>query len=584
MKDVLFITVSGRPKLRDEVNGTLLLATILKQADFDVDVLRFHEAKNWKKNYPAFVEEMVERVLEITPRCVSFYCLCLTYHVALRLAMEIRRRAPHITIVFGGPQATVAARNTMENMNFVDYISTGEGENTVVPLFTALLRRDGQGIEEIPGLYYRQDGAVVSNDQPVPFSDLETLPCWDETLLSPESGRNEPDILADDYFMPIDTGRGCPYNCTFCSTSYFWHRKYRLKSAQRIVQDMEYYQKKYGIHSFDMAHDAFTANKKLVEAVCDLIMEKGLDVTWRCTTRIDCISRELLLKMKQAGMRRIALGVESGSPRMQKLINKRLNLDTVKPMTKFLVDNGIKVTLFFMYGFPEETEEELKQTLDLAFDCMDMGVDKANMALCLFDPCTELTKQYYDQLTLVPEVAKMYSRFGFGEEIEMIRNNKFLFTQYYRFDSDLRNNYQYLFYLSPLYSKYIPVMRYIRSFYPNILDFYRAFYSSNRCYFEHIDGAEVPMDRPQEMVYRMLENLPVSGGAQVKAWMEFSEDVRMLAASAEDMQIRKCYDFSLIDYQMKVPLEKLSAARSEILLLKKNGKMDMKLLNLQYPG
>lgn len=584
MKDILFVTVSENLTLREEVNGTMILATKLKQAGFDTDVLRFGQIETWRKDYTSFIKDITRRILEIRPRCLSFYCLCGTYHIVLRIAMEVRRQANDICILFGGPQATVTAAATLEAFDCVDYVATGQGEETVVDLFTALLRQGGQGIGEIPGLCYRKDGVVVSNTQPIPICELDTLPRWDESLLPPGVGDHEPGITAKDYFMPIDTGRGCPFNCTFCSTSYFWHRKYRLKSPQRIVADMEYHRDRYGIRSFDVAHDAFTINNKLVEEVCDLILERGLDISWRCTTRIDCISKELLLKMKNAGLDRIALGVETGSPRMQKLIHKRLNLDTVKPMVKFLVENDIKVTLFFIHGFPEETEEELRQTLDLAFSCMELGARRITLSICQFDPCTELTTRYYDGLVLKPEIKLLCGGFGCKEEMDMIRDNKFLFSHRYQYDTPLRDEYRNLAYLGLLYTKFRETMCYIRSCYTDDLQLYRDLYAASRDYFEGVDGKKISMERPQEMIYRMLEAFPIPRGRQIKARMEFSDDLKAIANADTDTVIHKNYDFSFIDYQMKVPMAKLADACSEILLQKINGKVEMKLLDLQYNG
>ena len=110
------------------------------QDGFTVKILRFGEFENWGKDYPRFIQEITARILEISPKCVSFYTLCNTYHISLRIAHEVRARKPDTHIVFGGPQATMTARDTLEAMDFVDYICTGEGENTVVPFFHALLR------------------------------------------------------------------------------------------------------------------------------------------------------------------------------------------------------------------------------------------------------------------------------------------------------------------------------------------------------------------------------------------------------------------------------------------------------------
>ena len=249
--DVLFINPTEKCALNQEVNGTMLLATKLLLAGFDVDVLRFYQIKSFNdKNYEAFIAEIVENILARGAKCVSFYTLWLTYHVVLRIAKEVKERSPQTVIVMGGPQASATAEETLRAVKYVDYICTGEGEETVVPFFRAVLSSDPQAIATVPGLYYRKDGEVVLNHVEVPMCDLNTLPYWDDRLYLPEHGRGEEKVSSDTYFMPIDAGRGCPYSCTFCCTSHFWKRMYRLKSPERIVEDIRHYNEAFGINSF----------------------------------------------------------------------------------------------------------------------------------------------------------------------------------------------------------------------------------------------------------------------------------------------------------------------------------------------
>ena len=111
----------------------------------------------------------------------------------------------------------------------------------------------------------------------------------------------------------------------------------------------------------------FTFRRKTVYETCKLFREMEFPVRWGCSARLDCIDRELIDEMAASGMEGIYIGIETGSPRMQKLINKNLSLEKAEKTVKFLLDQDIRVALFFMYGFPEETEEDLRKTLDLIF-------------------------------------------------------------------------------------------------------------------------------------------------------------------------------------------------------------------------
>lgn len=585
MADILFISSVTKLSLSQESNGTLLLATKLLQADYDVQILRFGELKTSTKDYENFICEITSRILEIAPKCVSFYTLWPYYHVVLRIASEIKRADPSIIVILGGPQASATAEDTLRAMPFVDYICSGEGENTVVPFFDALLRNDGAGLSEIPGLYHRVDGKIVYNAFDIPLCDLNTLPHWDDRLL--------PDFLTEDresmqssyYYMPIDAGRGCPYSCTFCCTSYFWKRMYRLKSPQRIVEDIRYYNEKYGITSFWFSHDAFTVDKKLVCAVCDEIEKNNLNIQWRCTSRIDCLTEELILKMKRAGMVEIELGIETGSPRMQKLINKNLNLTKAKETLSFLLKNGIRVGLFFMYGFPEETEDDLNQTLELLFTSLDLGVKHASMSFCRFNPTTAITEQFGDQLVLDPEAKFLYRGIdGYHEELPMIQANKSLFPFFYTMYTPVRDNYHYAFILEWVYQKFPRFARYVRGLYHgDNLQFYRDFVRVN----QHIFDDDITVITKNyslhsfDMLSRVLDLFDLPYIPILKEALRFENDLSQVKSAKEPVTKTETYGFSYLDYQRKLPIEQYSVSKTTILLQNIDRNHALKILNIE---
>lgn len=584
MTDVLFINATNHMSLKHEANGTLLLATKLLQDGFDARILRFAEIEASPKNYWPFIEEITRRILDMQPKCVSFYTLWPYYHIMLRIAARLREEAPHILLILGGPQSSATAEATMKAMPYIDYICTGEGENTVVPFFRALLRPDGPALEEIPGLFYRAEGKILSNSQPIPLCDLDTLPYWDDRLIENVVEESRPYLGTKHYFLPIDAGRGCPYSCTFCCSSYFWKRMYRLKSPQRIVEDIRYYHQRYGVNSFWFSHDAFTSRRKLVEQVCDHIIEQGLNIYWGCSTRVDCITEELILKMKESGLIGIELGIETGSRRMQKLINKNLDLDKARSMIRFMLKQKLRIELFFMYGFPEETEEDLNQTLELIFDLVDDGVREVAMAFCRFNPTTAITEQYQDQLVLDTEVTALHRGVnGYWEELDMIRENPEIFPFLYHLHTPVRDQYHFLFLLVYLYQKYPKSIRYLRRLYKgDNLRFYRDFCEKNPFIFGQ--GFEYAVytarERSAEVFCNVLGGFDEPYIPQLKGLMQFEFDSNRVFKSPEDCTVRKTYDFSYIDYKLGLPIESYSQGRTEIELSKVGGVKNMQVLHI----
>lgn len=580
MKDILFITPTPALSINLESNGTLLLATKLLHADFDVDVLRLCQIESYHKDYGTFIANAVAQISAIAPKCVSFYTLWPYYHVMIRMAQELRAKNPDMIIVFGGPQSSATAEDTLAACPAVDYICSGEGENTVVPFFSALLRGEGS-LDEIPGLYYRKGGKIVHNDQLLPLCDLEDLPRWDDRLYADVYQEPAEALSAYNYYMPIDAGRGCPYNCTFCCTSYFWRRTYRLKSPQRIVSDIRYYNEKFGINSFWFSHDAFTTDRKLVSQVCDYIIESGLKINWKCSSRADCITEDLILKMKQAGMTEIEIGIETGSPRMQKLTHKNLNLDRVRQIIRFLVSQKIYVSLFFMYGFPEETLDDLLQTLDLMFSLVEDGVNKLGMFFCRFNPATQITADHQDALILDPEITVLSkSIFGYNEELELIRHNKVLFPYFYHLSTPVRDEFQHLTYLIQCYQEFPKTGPVIRRLYQNdYVKMYRDFVTYNPSVTTAAPEVVLRISsHPHEFLIAMLQGLDFPNREQLAGLLTFERDVQQVSESEEDITIQRTYPFSYVDFALKRPIEAYTTASCEILLERRNGKPGMKVL------
>jgi hypothetical protein len=144
MAEILFVNSTLEHSLVMETNGTLLLGTLLLQDGFDVQVLRLGHVEGYGKDYPAFIKRFTEQVLEVNPKCVSFYTLWTHFHIMLRIAKELKSIRPDIVIVMAGPQVSSTASEVMEAMSYIDYVCYGEGENTVLPFFRALLRSRDQ--------------------------------------------------------------------------------------------------------------------------------------------------------------------------------------------------------------------------------------------------------------------------------------------------------------------------------------------------------------------------------------------------------------------------------------------------------
>lgn len=435
MNDVVFVVPSRNPTLYEEFGGTLLLASILKENGISVTIHRFYEVEN-VNGFDAFVENTAKKLLQKQPAIVSFYCRCDCFLADIMIAKRLKEQRPDLFIVFGGPHSDASAYDILNEIPWVDFCCSGEGETTVYPLFSALL--DGRDYSQVDGLTYRKNGEIVRNPTAVLWSDLDTLPDIDYSLIPSAVIEN---TIKQKKSAAIEAGRGCPFNCAYCSSSLFWHRKFRLKSARRIVAEMMDLYNKFGIKRFLFQHDLFTANKrKLMEFVNELKRE-NVDFEWSCSARTDTLDEDIIAAMSEVGLKSIFLGIESGSERIQKCINKNLKITEVKNVIHSLKKNGIRVTASFIYGFPEETEEDLEQTLQLAFTLREMGVENIQFHSCVIFPGTEYFTRYAGQLELTETQSNIVGDFGFADNQDFIMQHQKLFSYSYEYRTELRTRY-----------------------------------------------------------------------------------------------------------------------------------------------
>ena len=436
MSDVLFVVPAFNKSVAEECNGTLLLATILRENGVDVDIYRYYESKQ-DEGFDSFVESSVYNILLKKPKIVSFYCRGDCYISNIRVAERIKELNPETIIVFGGPQADLSAKETISRIGWVDYCCSGEGETTIFPLFSGLLNKEN--ISHIRGLTYRNEqGEVVSNLPPDLLSDLDTLPYVDYSLL-PDEIRNL--IREKHKIFNIDVGRGCPYNCAYCSTSVFWKRKFRIKSPARIADEILRIEGMFGDGRYALDHDLFTVNKKNLYEFCKIMKEKGAGIRWACSSRADTIDKDVIEEMVSAGMYAMYLGIETGSPRMQKLTHKNLDLDKAFETIKFLKEKKVEITASFIYGFPEETEEDIEQTLQFAYRLLKMNISVFQFHLCAFFPGTEYYSVYRDQLVFAQNASDAVGDFGVKENLDFIKANEELFPFYFEYHSEVRDKF-----------------------------------------------------------------------------------------------------------------------------------------------
>ncbi|MDY6959946.1 MAG: radical SAM protein, partial [Halobacteriota archaeon] len=205
-------------------------------------------------------------------------------------ALEVARIAKDNTcapIVWGGIHPSMLPIQTLKN-SYVDVVAVGEGEQTILDLAYAIERE--KSLEGINGIHYKENGKVRSNSPRKFVEDLDELPmpAWDMIDLSKYSS------------LQLFTSRGCPYNCAFCYNKKFYDCKWRGRSSEKVIEEISYLKSKYKTRWFVFGDDNFTCNRKRLRKICNGLIDEGIDLYWRCESRVDHINSEMLSLMKKA--------------------------------------------------------------------------------------------------------------------------------------------------------------------------------------------------------------------------------------------------------------------------------------------
>lgn len=298
-----------------------------------------------------------------------------TNHASLvkSLSLKIKERFPGIPVVTGGVYPSTLPQEALGAG--IDYAVRGEGE---VPML-ALLNREAP--ETIKGLVFRKNGRLIDNGQAEAVEDLNTLPFPARDLLPMErtlalSPRGERDKRS----LSVITSRGCPYHCRFCSIHPVCGYKWRPRSPENVVAEIEECQKRFGINHVEFEDDNLTFNIDRAISIFEKLVTLPDMPTWSAHNgiRIDRLNKELLALFKKLGCTRLNLAIESGTEKMLSLMDKKLSLAKVSEVVKICGKLGIECYGFLLVGYPGETEESFQETLRYFRKLKSMGLTWAS--------------------------------------------------------------------------------------------------------------------------------------------------------------------------------------------------------------
>lgn len=318
-----------------------------------------------------------------------------SWPIVRELIHELRAAFPTVPIVCGGEHFTAVPDLSMEQAP-IDYLVLGEGEETAIALFRAL--EMGLDVTVIPGIVYRdREGQVVKNPRRDRIRAVDELP-WPAWELFDVEAYSANRLVSGIYFgktVPILATRGCPYQCTYCSSPNMWTTRWFARSPKDVVDEIEHYHKQFGAENFPFQDLTAILKREWVVEFCKEVEGRGLKITWQLPagTRSEVIDEEVARLLVRSGCRSLNFAPESGSERTRKHMKKMLTDERLFRAVNASVKAGLNVGCFFVLAYPTDEPEDMRDTVRLARRLGRAGVDDVSAGFFFPLPSTEITRQ-----------------------------------------------------------------------------------------------------------------------------------------------------------------------------------------------
>lgn len=356
----------------------MYVAALMEQEGVEVDLIDM-EAEGL--SYQA----TLDRLLGFSPDLMGFTTTTSSFHPVLKWINEFKKDTG-IPVLVGGEHVRLYPRETMSH-EAIDFCIIGEAELPLPEFIRAF--RDGKPFDGIKSLGFRKNGEVIIDRTLQAIDNIDAVPFPAHHLIKNELYENI--LTRRKNFTAMISTRGCPFRCAFCCQN---HQKYRTRSPISFVDEIERNLNDYGIRDFDIYDSTFTADRKRVIGICDEILRRGLKVGFTVRSRVDVVTREMIDSLKAAGCHTIMYGIESSSPEILKRMNKGISPERVEEIVTYTNIKGIETLGFFMFGFPGESCETIKDTIRFS---LKLPLDYAQFTVLLPFPETEIYDYYRER-------------------------------------------------------------------------------------------------------------------------------------------------------------------------------------------
>lgn len=348
-------------------------------------------------------QEIAERVPDDTD-IVGLSCMfSLSWPISRDIAKFVRARFPNALLVLGSEHGTAFPDYSLENSDF-DVIVRGEGEETFVNLIQAW--REGRPLDDVPGIVFKKEGVIVDNGAGTRIRNVDDIPLpnWDSFPIEEYIYRHQNNGVNLGRSMPILATRGCPYRCTFCSNPNMWTTRYIPRDPKLVVDEMALYVSNYDITNFDFQDLTAIVNRRWAIEFCKELIDRGLDITWQMPsgTRSEVFDEEVADFLYRSGCRVLAFAPESASPEVLLAVQKQVDLEKLTNAARIVLKRGLKLTCFFVIGFPVDRPDTIRQTMQFIRRLAVLGVHDVVVSKFVPYPGSALFRELLDAGKIEP--------------------------------------------------------------------------------------------------------------------------------------------------------------------------------------
>lgn len=379
--------------------GVAYLSAVLEKQNIECKII---DAAVFRKSN----KEVAKEVRDFNPDIIGITANIITAKAAMELGQWLRKKFPNKLMIYGGPYATAYPETILKKTDG-NIVVRGEGEITITELLQNI-----ENLKVVKGISYKLGKRVVHNPDRELIEDLDTVPFPAFHLLPDfKHYRSRSRKTPIGFLM---SSRGCPYQCIYCNSNIYG-KKFRPRSPANVLTEIELLVGRYGVKQIEVLDDNFTLDMGRAEKIFDEVLKRKIKVLFNFQNgvRADRLNLRLVKKMKKAGTYKATIGVESGDPRVQKIIKKSLDLKKVIYASKILRKEGILVFCSFMIGLPGETAESLQRTIDFA---IKVNPHVANFMVVVPLPQTELYR-------MIKSEGKFTKKIDFGSDTGFYTDN-----------------------------------------------------------------------------------------------------------------------------------------------------------------